>query len=163
MNRYWVFCFPRHNTDGPWSARVLGAAQFIARHAALAWHNVTLYAKAKEPAFQDPLTGLYNARYLPLAIAREIAFGKESGDPFAVLFLDPDDFRRVNDLYGHQVGSRLLVEVARVIRHCVRDQDIVVRYGGDEFTIVLRGTNLATAEQIAERMRMVWPTRFPKP
>jgi two-component system, cell cycle response regulator len=150
-----IFVLIRHTSDGPWSARVMGAVQFIAQHAALAWHNVTLYANAKKLAFQDSLTGLCNARYLPLAIERELAFGKESGDPFAVLFLDLDYFRRVNDLYGHQVGSQLLVEVARVIRHCVRDQDIVIRYGGDEFTVVLKGTNLATAEQIAERMRMV--------
>ena len=149
------FVLIRHKTDDPWSARVQGAVQFIAQHAALAWHNVTLYAHAKKLAFQDPLTGLFNARYLPLAIEREIAFSKESGAPFAILFLDLDYFRRVNDLYGHQVGSQLLVEVTRVIRHCVRDQDIVVRYGGDEFTIVLKGANLATAEQIAERMRMV--------
>jgi diguanylate cyclase (GGDEF)-like protein len=150
-----IFVLMRHKTDNPWSARVMGAVKFIAQHAALAWHNVTLYAKAKELAFQDLLTGLYNARYLPLAIEREIALCKESGDPFAILFLDLDYFRRVNDLYGHQVGSQLLAEVSRVIRHCVRDQDIVVRYGGDEFTIVLKGTNLATAEQIAERMRML--------
>ncbi len=129
--------------------------QFIAQHAALAWTNATLYASAKNLAFEDSLTGLYNARYLRLAIEREIALSKESGNPFAVLFLDFDYFRRVNDFYGHQVGSQLLVEVARVIRRCVRDHDIVVRYGGDEFTIVLKGTNLATAEQIAERMRTV--------
>ena len=130
--------------------------QFIAQHAALAWSNATLYASAKNLAFEDTLTGLYNARYLQLAIEREIAFSKESGDPFAVLFLDLDYFKRVNDLYGHPMGSQLLVEVARVIRRCVRDHDIVVRYGGDEFTIVLKGTDLAAAEQIAERMRTVF-------
>lgn len=150
-----LFVLIRHKNDAPWSTKVMGAVRLIAQHSALAWHNVTLYANAKKLAFQDPLTGLYNARYFPLAIEREIAFGKESGDPFAVLFLDLDYFRRVNDLYGHQVGSQLLVEVSRVVRHCVRDQDTVVRYGGDEFTIVLKGTTLATAEQIAERMRVV--------
>ena len=149
------FVLIRHKGDAPWSAKVMDAVRFIARHSALAWHNVTLYANAKKLAFQDPLTGLYNARYLPLAIERETAFGRESGDPFSVLFLDLDYFKRVNDLYGHQVGSQLLVEVARVVRHCIRDQDTVVRYGGDEFTIVLRGTNLAAAGQIAERMRAV--------
>jgi len=129
--------------------------QFIAQHAALAWSNATLYASAKSLAFVDSLTGLYNARYLQLAIEHEIAFSKESGDPFAVLFLDLDYFRRVNDLYSHQVGSQLLVEVGRVIRRCVRDHDIVVRYGGDEFTVVLKGADLAAAKQIAERMRTV--------
>ena len=148
-----VFVLIRHKHDGPWPERVMETVQFIAQHAALAWNNATLYASAKNLTFEDSLTGLYNARYLQLAIEREIALSKESSEPFAVLFLDFDYFRRVNDLYGHQVGSQLLVEVARVIRSCVRDHDIVVRYGGDEFTIILKGTTLATAEQIAERMR----------
>jgi two-component system, cell cycle response regulator len=151
-----VFVLLRHKDEGPWPERVMETVRFIARHATLAWGNATLYANAKNLAFEDTLTGLHNARYLQLAVEREIALSKESGDPFAVLFLDLDYFRRINDLYGHPVGSQLLVEVARVIRRCVRDRDIVVRYGGDEFTIVLRGTDLVTAEQIAERMRTVF-------
>ena len=148
-----VFILLRHEQDLPWSPKVIDEVNFIGRHAALAWHNANLYANAKQLAFQDPLTGLYNARYLQLAIDRELAHHKESGAPFAVLFLDIDFFKRINDLYGHQVGSQLLVEIARVLRRCVRDDDIVVRYGGDEFTLVLKTTSLATAEQIAERIR----------
>lgn len=148
-----VFILLRHEEDIPWSSKVMDEVNFIGRHAALAWHNATLYANAKQLAFQDPLTGLYNARYLLLAIDRELAHHKETGAPFAVLFLDIDFFKRINDLYGHQVGSQLLMEVARILRRCVRDDDIVVRYGGDEFTLVLKSTSLATAGQIAERIR----------
>ena len=148
-----AFVLLRDRKQIPWPVRVMDEVGFIARHAGLAWHNVTLYANAKDLAFQDTLTGLYNARYLRLAIEREIARGKEFSTPFAVLFLDLDDFKHVNDLYGHQVGSQLLVEISRVLRRCVRDDDIVVRYGGDEFIIVLKTTNLATAEQVAERVR----------
>ncbi len=111
-----VFILLRHEQDIPWSPKVMDEVNFIGRHAALAWHNATLYANAKQLAFQDPLTGLYNARYLQLAIDRELAHHKESGAPFAVLFLDIDLFKRINDLYGHQVGSQLLVEIARVLR-----------------------------------------------
>lgn len=148
-----VFILLRHEQDNPWPAKIMDEVNFIRRHTALAWHNATLYANAKELALQDALTGLYNVRYLQLAIGRELANHRESGAPFAVLFLDIDYLKRVNDLYGHQVGSQLLVEVARVLRRCVRDDDVVVRYGGDEFTIVLKATNLTTAEQIAERIR----------
>jgi len=148
-----VFILLRCKEDDPWSAKVIQEVNFIGRNAALAWHNASLYADAKEMAFQDALTGLYNARYLAIAIDREIAHSKESGIPFAVLFLDLDYFKRVNDVHGHQIGSQLLKEVGRVLRRCIRDDDIVVRYGGDEFTVLLKGTNLPTAEQIAERIR----------
>jgi diguanylate cyclase (GGDEF)-like protein len=77
-----------------------------------------------------------------------------------VLFLDLDYFKRVNDLHGHQVGSQLLKEVGRVLRRCVRDDDIVVRYGGDEFTVVLKATDLTTAKQIAERIRTMLAGHF---
>jgi len=155
-----VFILLRHEQDNPWPAKVMDKVNFIGRHTALAWHNATLYANAKNLAFQDALTGLYNARYLPLAIDREIANSRESGAPFAVLFLDLDYFKQVNDLHGHLVGSQLLKEVGRVLRRCVRDDDIVVRYGGDEFTVVLKATNLTTAEQIAERIRTMLAGHF---
>jgi len=155
-----VFILLRHEQDNPWPAKVIDEVNFIGRHAALAWHNASLYANAKNMAFQDALTGLYNARYLPLAIDREIANSRESGAPFAVLFLDLDYFKRVNDLHGHQVGSQLLKEVGRVLRRCVRDDDIVIRYGGDEFIVLLKATNLTTAEQIAERIRTMLAGHF---
>jgi diguanylate cyclase (GGDEF)-like protein len=148
-----VFILLRHKQDHPWLAKVMEEVNFIGGHTALAWHNATLYANAKEMAFQDAMTGLYNARYLPIAIDREIAHSKESGVPFAVLFLDLDYFKLVNDHHGHQIGSQLLKEVGRVLRRCIRDDDVVVRYGGDEFIVVLKATNLPTAEQIAERIR----------
>jgi len=155
-----VFILLRHEQDNPWPAKVIDEVNFIGRHAALAWHNASLYTNAKNMAFQDALTGLYNARYLPLAIDREIANSRESGAPFAVLFLDLDYFKQVNNLHGHQVGSQLLKEVGRVLRRCVRDDDIVIRYGGDEFIVLLKDTNLTTAEQIAERIRAMLAGHF---
>ena len=72
---------------------------------------------------------------------------------FCVLFMDIDFFKRVNDAHGHLVGSRVLVEVGTVLRACVRDSDSVVRYGGDEFVVLLVETNAAEAMIVAERMR----------
>lgn len=152
--RLWVlFILLRQNQDPPWTAKVVEEVNFIKQHAALAWHHVTLYENAKELAMLDDLTGLYNVRYLHQAIGRELIHYQKTGTPFAVLFLDIDYLKRVNDLHGHQVGSQLLIEVARMIRRCVRDNDVVVRYGGDEFNIVLKATPLSVAERVADRIR----------
>ena len=148
-----LFILLRNEQDPRWTTKVMEEVNFIRQHTTLAWHNATLYANAKELAMLDDLTGLYNVRYLHLAIGRELVHYRESGTPFTVLFLDIDYLKRVNDLHGHQVGSQLLVEVARVLRRCVRDNDVVVRYGGDEFNIVLKATPLSTAEQVANRIR----------
>ncbi len=148
-----LFILLRHEQDPCWATKVMEKVDFIRQHATLAWHNATLYANAKELAMLDDLTGLHNVRYLHLAIGRELVHYRETGAPFAVLFLDIDYLKRVNDLHGHQVGSQLLMEVGRMIRRCVRDNDVVVRYGGDEFNIVLKATPLSAAEQIADRIR----------
>jgi diguanylate cyclase (GGDEF)-like protein len=100
-------------------------------------------------AYLDDLTHLYNTRYLEVALAREISGGR----PFSVLFLDLDHFKGVNDTHGHLSGSRLLVEVARVLRSCVRDEDVVVRYGGDEYTVLLVGIDSGGGLKVAERIR----------
>jgi diguanylate cyclase (GGDEF)-like protein len=148
-----LFILLRREQDPLWTAKVVEEVNFIRQHATLAWYNAALYANAKELAMLDDLTGLYNVRYLHLAIGRELIHYRESSVPFAVLFLDIDYLKRVNDFHGHQVGSQLLREVAQVLRRCVRDNDAVVRYGGDEFVIVLKATPLSSAEQIADRIR----------
>ncbi len=75
------------------------------------------------------------------------------GRPFTVLFMDLDHFKAVNDQHGHLSGSRLLVEVARVLRSCVRDEDVVVRYGGDEYVVLLVGIDSGGGLKVAERIR----------
>jgi len=149
-----IFVLLRHNNDEAWSEKQIQEVQFVAQHATLAWENVIRYTDAKKLAFQDTLTGLYNLRYLRLVIDREIVISQTTEKVFSILFIDLDNFKRINDLYGHSTGSQLLVEVAQVIVRCVRSHDIVVRYGGDEFVVVLKATNLNTAMQIAERMRV---------
>jgi diguanylate cyclase (GGDEF)-like protein len=104
---------------------------------------------APDLAYVDDLTRLYNARYLDVALDREL----EGRRPFTLLFLDLDRFKAVNDRHGHLSGSRVLVEVGRVLRVCVRDEDVVVRYGGDEYVLLLPGVESSAGTKAAERIR----------
>jgi len=124
-------------------------AAFLARHLGLALANLGRLRQVESLAFVDDLTHLYNTRYLELALERELGGGR----PFTLLFMDLDHFKSVNDLHGHLSGSRLLVEVARVLRACVRDEDVVVRYGGDEYVLLLAGIDSGGGLKVAERIR----------
>jgi diguanylate cyclase (GGDEF)-like protein len=101
----------------------------------------------------DDLTGLYNARYLHEVLRRETKRASRNGRPLALLFLDLDGFKAVNDAHGHLSGSRALVEAATVLRICARETDIVARYGGDEFALVLPDTSGDGGLAVAERAR----------
>lgn len=101
----------------------------------------------------DALTGLFNRRaFLELA-AREIARVRRLKSPYAVLMLDLDLFKHVNDDYGHQAGDQVLADFAAAAMHCVRTEDLVGRYGGEEFCILLPGAAMQQATAIAERLR----------
>jgi diguanylate cyclase (GGDEF)-like protein len=126
-----------------------GRAAFLCRHVALALQTLGRISQVESLAYLDDLTHLYNTRFLHVALDREI----QSGKPFTLLFLDLDRFKAVNDQHGHLVGSKLLVEVGRVLRSCVRDEDVVARYGGDEFVAVLVGIDSGTGLKVAERIR----------
>lgn len=128
-------------------------ARLIAAHAELALANAERYHQAKERAFIDDVTEVYNARYLLAATEREIHRAARSGKELSVLFLDLDRFKRVNDQYGHLVGSSVLRRLSEVLLDCVRQVDTLARYGGDEFTILLVDTPLRGAVQVAERIR----------
>jgi diguanylate cyclase (GGDEF)-like protein len=130
------------------------AAPFLARHLALALKNLGKFAAVEDLVYLDDLTHLFNSRYLQLVLEKEFKVAAASPDkPFALLFLDLDYFKSINDTHGHLVGSKLLVEVARVLKACVRDNDIVCRWGGDEYVILLRGTDSGGALKVAERIR----------
>jgi diguanylate cyclase (GGDEF)-like protein len=101
----------------------------------------------------DDLTGLYNSRYLNQVLRRESKRAIRSARPVSMLFLDLDGFKNVNDRHGHLSGSRALVEAAEVIQRCSRETDIVARFGGDEFAVILPDTNPDGAMAMAERVR----------
>jgi diguanylate cyclase (GGDEF)-like protein len=103
--------------------------------------------------YEDDVTGLFNFRYLDVALDSEFRRLQRFHSPFSVLFIDIDNFKQVNDIYGHLVGSSVLRQVGAQIRSALRDVDVVIRYGGDEFVVVLIGTNSNQALQAAERVR----------
>jgi len=139
--------------DRPFRAEELEIARLIATHAQVAVQNAERYHQAKERAFVDDVTGVYNARYLFTALDHEIRRAERYGSSLALLFLDVDRFKLVNDQHGHLVGSRTLRRLAEVLTSCIRQVDTLARYGGDEFTILLVDTGLEPGLAVAERIR----------
>ena len=131
----------------------LDRARMVARYADLALVNAERYQQAKERAFIDDVTEVYNARYLLQATEHEIRRAERSGKELSVLFLDLDRFKRVNDQFGHLVGSNALRHLSKVLLECIRQVDTLARYGGDEFTILLVDTGHDDALAVAERIR----------
>lgn len=122
---------------------------FLARHLRFSVD----YWNAQNQAFVDDLTDLYNQRYLPLVLENEISRANRTQKNFCVLFLDVDYFKSVNDTRGHWIGSKVLVELGRLIKGSVRSSDYAFRYGGDEFVVVLIDSDTHSAEKVAERIR----------
>ena len=115
--------------------------------------NAVRIGEAERLSQTDDLTKLHNARYLRQFLLNEIRRARRYGSHVAALFLDLDDFKRVNDAHGHLAGSHVLMEMAAVILSSIRDTDAVARYGGDEFVIVLPDTQIELAGTVAERIR----------
>jgi diguanylate cyclase (GGDEF)-like protein len=120
---------------------------------AIAIENAILFQRTEQLTITDDLTKLFNSRYLNLYISREIKRCKRHGIPLSVIFLDLDGFKGINDAYGHLAGSGTLAEVGAILAEAVRESDILARYGGDEFVVVLPETPPAGALVIAERLR----------
>ncbi len=132
---------------------VNGSAMYLSRHLGLALRNAGRFAEVEDLAYLDDLTHLFNVRYLDLVLDREVKAALGAQSTFSLLFLDLDYFKSVNDTHGHLVGSKLLVEVARIVKGCVRDNDVVARYGGDEYVVLLHATDSGGALKVAERIR----------
>jgi diguanylate cyclase (GGDEF)-like protein len=109
--------------------------------------------EARSAAAVDTLTGLSTYRILRDRLNHEIERSKRSNERFAVMFLDLDRFKQVNDTYGHEAGNDILRGVAAEVRHAVRASDVAARYGGDEFVVILTRTDLAGAARVAEALR----------
>lgn len=109
-------------------------------------------AQLETLAVQDELTGLYNYRYLHTRLGEEFKRSERYRDPLACAMVDVDHFKQVNDAHGHDVGDRVLEEIARRLRGAVREIDVVARYGGEEFLLVLPSTHFAGALTVADRV-----------
>ena len=116
-------------------------------------HNALRYHEALRAAARDPLTGLGNRSGLEAALARETGLVRRHGGALSVLMVDLDRFKRINDRFGHLAGDRVLRAVARCIAGCARRSDLVFRYGGEEFCVVLSRTGPEGAWRLARRVR----------
>jgi diguanylate cyclase (GGDEF)-like protein len=110
--------------------------------------------KLHEQAISDPLTGLYNRRYLSEFLQRELVRARRSATPVAVVLLDLDRFKRVNDSFGHEAGDQVLTVVGALLKSKVRGSDIACRYGGEEFVLVLPQAGVDAANRRAEDARL---------
>ncbi len=107
----------------------------------------------REQAIRDPLTGLYNRRYLHDTMERELSRAKREHSPVSVMMIDIDHFKNFNDTYGHQAGDEILITLGSLLRKSVRQGDIACRYGGEEFIIIMLGSNEVDAQHRAEKIR----------
>ncbi|MBL8381426.1 MAG: diguanylate cyclase [Burkholderiales bacterium] len=138
--------------DADTRAERLAAAKRVSEQLSLALANVRLRESLREQSIRDPLTGLHNRRYLEESLSRELARSARDGQPLAVFMLDVDHFKRYNDAHGHDAGDAALRELGRELRKCARGSDIVCRYGGEEFVVVLVDADGAAAGAWSERL-----------
>ena len=117
------------------------------------------YEQTEKSAVTDGLTGLFNSAYFRQALRRELQRARRHKLELSLILFDIDDFKRVNDTHGHPAGDGVLVEVARAIRHGLREVDVAARYGGEEFAIILPDTPPEGAYIVAERVRRELETR----
>jgi diguanylate cyclase (GGDEF)-like protein len=124
----------------------------MANEAAMALENARLYEDLRRRADRDPLTGFYNHRYLHERMGEEVVRSQRGKRPMSVMMLDLDDFKLVNDTFGHLFGDRFLAWTAELIRATLRASDVPARYGGDEFAVILPDTDADEAGRAAERI-----------
>jgi diguanylate cyclase (GGDEF)-like protein len=140
--------------DGkPFGQKDLDLVMTLVDQASIAIENSLLYNRATELAITDGLTQLYNFRYLHQSLEVEISRANRYGTEVSLIFLDLDYFKKINDHHGHLVGSQVLVDVGNILLRSLRPMDVVCRYGGDEFIVVLPETGPESAFGTAERIR----------
>ena len=134
-------------------AREQQLLEILANQAAYAVDNARLYQRMEEMATTDGLTGLFNHRYFQEALDRELDRAERHGGRLAVLLLDIDHFKKMNDTYGHPAGDQVLRTLAQILRTTARKTDIVARYGGEEFVVILPDTDERRGGELAARIR----------
>ena len=124
----------------------------LAEQFSLALANLRLQQTLRSQSIRDPLTGLFNRRYMEASLERELLRARRGGAPLSVIMLDVDHFKRFNDTHGHGAGDAVIQEVARALKSRARGEDIACRYGGEEFMLILPGAPLAVARERAEQV-----------
>jgi diguanylate cyclase (GGDEF)-like protein len=128
-------------------------AATVAEHVALALSNLTLRETLRQQAIRDPLTNLYNRRYMEESLERELSRAARRDSPLGVIMLDIDYFKPINDTFGHAAGDTLLRALGALLLSHTRAEDIACRYGGEEFTLILPDSSLEDTWRRAEQLR----------
>jgi diguanylate cyclase len=128
-------------------------ARTLAEHAGLALANLNLREILRIQSVRDPLTGLFNRRYMQESLDRELRRATRKQSPLGVMMLDVDHFKRFNDSFGHEAGDSVLRTLANLFRTQLRGEDVVCRYGGEEFTMILPEASVEATRQRAEQLR----------
>jgi len=142
--------------------------EIVSKQAATAIYNASRFEETQEDAFRDPLTNLPNSRWLYSYLEQELGKAIRFDHPLAILGMDLDGFKGINDHYGHPTGDRMLVEVARILRTSFRVSDAVIRHAGDEFVAIMLQVSAEEATLMARRVQTivdefqleVWPGRY---
>ena len=124
----------------------------IGEQVSMAISSLRLQEKLRQQSIRDPLTQLFNRRYLEETMERELSRSRRHRQPLSVLMIDVDHFKRYNDNFGHDAGDAVLVSFARLLMNKVRKEDIACRYGGEEFTIILPSTPIENARIVAQQL-----------
>ena len=139
--------------DRPYGASDVEELAVLVRQAETSIENTFLYDEAIRLSITDGMTGLWNRRHFDLRLESELSRAIRFSEPFAVVFTELDQMKAVNDTYGHQAGDTVLIELARRLTEATREVDVVARWGGDEFTLLLPNTGVAGAIRLAEKVR----------
>lgn len=137
----------------PFTQEELWLLESVAGYAGAALENALLHRRMEELAMLDSVTGVYSRRFLDLRGGDILTAAATAGQGAAVLMVDVDHFKQVNDRYGHAVGDRVLAVIGAAIRRSIRATDVCARYGGEEFVAILPGADEAAARRVAERIR----------
>ncbi|RUX27522.1 diguanylate cyclase [Mesorhizobium sp. M2A.F.Ca.ET.042.01.1.1] len=146
-------CEPNAADRPDWVSQRQQVLRGVVDTLALALANLRLRETLRQQSIRDPNTGLYNRRYLEETSSRELRRLERSGQPMAVIMLDVDHFKQFNDTFGHEAGDLVLKQVASTLLDHARESDVVSRYGGEEFAVMMPGTSLVDAAERAEALR----------
>lgn len=148
-----VLGFFRGEQEQPFTTENLRFVETFSDYFSIAVENARNYQKVQELTISDDLTKLYNSRYLHLVLQRELSSCERYKEDLALVFIDLDNFKSVNDQFGHMAGSQLLREFGDFLLSSIRLSDVAIRYGGDEFVLILPRTTKKEALQLVNRTR----------